>query len=120
MYTPSHSPLPTNITWRRPSTAQVILLHDNAQLRVIAAQLENAGTYTCVVAGLGERSATLTVRGQYLLPPGLLLFFCVCFACAFSISAYTCVSLITLLSPSLPSSLSPFLFLSLPPLQKAQ
>ena len=76
---------------------QVILLQNNAQLRVLAAQLENAGTYTCVVAGLGERSATLTVRGQKV--------YCSCvFASAFSVSAYTCISSITFLPPSLPPS----------------
>ena len=79
LYTPSHSGLPTplNITWHYPPTTQVISLHNNAQLRVLAAQFEDAGTYTCVVAGLGERSATLTVRGERdlvhtLLPPGLM------------------------------------------------
>ena len=107
--TPSHSPLPTNITWRKPSSTQVIFLQNNAQLRLIAAQLEDAGTYTCVVAGLGERSATLTVRGQRdLVHTCYHMVYC---------SFHTLVSLQLLF----PSSLPPFLPSSLPPpLQKAQ
>ena len=104
LYTvPSHSGLstPLNITWHYPPGTQVTRLQDNAQLRVLVAQFEDAGTYTCVVTGLGERSATLTVRGERnlvhtLLPPGLMFLYV-------SVSPYSGIPSITFsLPPSLP------------------